>query len=116
MASQTVIEIKRSRLAEDRELLAQVKEAISAILTAPRATPSARARCPRADLKSLLEWRDELYAQVIQDESELEALVSGTGGRRKSVGVIPRDLVIGGGAREQAPGKEGPPGDSRLAS
>ena len=91
MASQTVIEIKRSRLAEDRELLEQVKKAISAILTGAQSYTIGSRSLSRADLKSLLEWRDELYAQVIQDESELEALTSGTGGRRKSVGVILRD-------------------------
>ncbi len=91
MATKAVIEIKRSRLAEDKELLAQVKQAISAILNGAQSYTIGSRSLSRADLKSLLDWRDELYAQVIQEESELDAITSGTGGRRKSVGVIPRD-------------------------
>ena len=91
MATKAVIEIKRSRLAEDKELLAEVKQAISAILNGAQSYTIGSRSLSRADLKSLLDWRDELYAQVIQEESELDAIASGTGGRRKSVGVIPRD-------------------------
>lgn len=91
MAIKAVIEIKRNRLAEDKELLAQVKQAISAILNGAQSYTIGSRSLSRADLKSLLDWRDELYAQVIQEESELDAITSGTGGRRKSVGVIPRD-------------------------
>jgi hypothetical protein len=91
MATKAVIEIKRSRLAEDKELLAEVKQAISAILNGAQSYTIGSRSLSRADLKSLLDWRDELYAQVIQEESELDAITSGTGGRRKSVGVIPRD-------------------------
>ena len=91
MATKAVIEIKRSRLAEDKELLAEVKQAISAILNGAQSYTIGSRSLSRADLKSLLDWRDELYAQVIQEESELDAITSGAGGRRKSVGVIPRD-------------------------
>lgn len=91
MVTKAVIEIKRSRLAEDKELLAEVKQAISAILNGAQSYTIGSRSLSRADLKSLLDWRDELYAQVIQEESELDAITSGTGGRRKSVGVIPRD-------------------------
>lgn len=91
MATKAVIEIKRSRLAEDKELLAEVKQAISAILNGAQSYTIGSRSLSRADLKSLLDWRDELYVQVIQEESELDAITSGTGGRRKSVGVIPRD-------------------------
>ncbi|MDM8289066.1 hypothetical protein QUW41_07095 [Slackia piriformis] len=91
MATKAVIEIKRRRLAEDKELLAEVKQAISAILNGAQSYTIGSRSLSRADLKSLLDWRDELYAQVIQEESELDAITSGTGGRRKSVGVIPRD-------------------------
>lgn len=91
MATKAVIEIKRSRLAEDKELLAEVKQAISAILNGAQSYTIGSRSLSRADLKSLLDWRDELYAQVIQEETELDAITSGTGGRRKSVGVIPRD-------------------------
>ena len=91
MATKAVIEIKRSRLAEDKELLAEVKQAISAILNGAQSYTIGSRSLSRADLKSLLDWRDELYAQVIQEESELNDITSGTGGRRKSVGVIPRD-------------------------
>lgn len=91
MVTKAVIEIKRSRLAEDKELLAEVKQAISAILNGAQSYTIGSRSLSRADLKSLLDWRDELYAQVIQEESELESVTSGTGGRRKSVGVIPRD-------------------------
>ena len=91
MATKAVIEIKRSRLAEDKELLAEVKQAISTILNGAQSYTIGSRSLSRADLKSLLDWRDELYAQVIQEESELDAITSGVGGRRKSVGVIPRD-------------------------
>ena len=91
MATRAVIEIKRSRLAEDKELLAQVKEAITAILSGAQSYTIGTRSLSRADLKALLEWRDELYAEVIQEEAELDALSSGAGGRRKSVGVYYRD-------------------------
>lgn len=91
MATRAVIEIKRSRLAEDKELLAQVKEAITAILSGAQSYTIGTRSLSRADLKALLEWRDELYAEVIQEEAELDAISSGAGGRRKSVGVYLRD-------------------------
>lgn len=91
MATRAVIEIKRSRLAEDKELLAQVKEAITAILSGAQSYTIGTRSLSRADLKALLEWRDELYAEVIQEEAELDAISSGGGGRRKSVGVYLRD-------------------------
>lgn len=91
MATRAVIEIKRSRLAEDKELLAQVKEAITAILSGAQSYTIGTRSLSRADLKALLEWRDELYAEVIQEEAELDAISSGSGGRRKSVGVYIRD-------------------------
>ena len=91
MATRAVIEIKRARLAEDKELLAQVKEAITAILSGAQSYTIGTRSLSRADLKALLEWRDELYAEVIQEEAELDAIASGTGGRRKSVGVYLRD-------------------------
>lgn len=91
MATRAVIEIKRSRLAEDKELLAQVKEAITAILSGAQSYTIGTRSLSRADLKALLEWRDELYAEVIQEEAELDAIASGAGGRRKSVGVYLRD-------------------------
>ena len=91
MATRAVIEIKRSRLAEDKELLTQVKEAITAILSGAQSYTIGTRSLSRADLKALLEWRDELYAEVIQEEAELDALSSGAGGRRKSVGVYYRD-------------------------
>lgn len=91
MATKAVIEIKRNRLAEDKELLAEVRQAISAILGGAQSYTIGSRSLSRADLKALLDWRDELYAEVIQEEAELDALASGGGGRRKSVGVIPRD-------------------------
>ena len=91
MASQSVISVKRARLAEDKELLAQVKEAISAILTGAQSYTIGSRSLSRADLGALLEWRDELYARVIEEEAELAAAESGSGGRRKSVGVVLRD-------------------------
>lgn len=91
MATRAVIEIKRSRLAEDKELLARVKEAITAILSGAQSYTIGTRSLSRADLKALLEWRDELYAEVIQEEAELDAISSGAGGRRKSVGVYLRD-------------------------
>ena len=91
MATKAVIEIKRNRLAEDKELLAEVRQAISAILGGAQSYTIGSRSLSRADLKALLDWRDELYAEVIQEEAELDAIESGSGGRRKSVGVIPRD-------------------------
>lgn len=91
MATKAVIEIKRNRLAEDKELLAEVRQAISAILGGAQSYTIGSRSLSRADLKALLDWRDELYAEVIQEEAELDAIESGGGGRRKSVAVIPRD-------------------------
>lgn len=91
MATKSVIEIKRNRLAEDKELLAEVRQAISAILGGAQSYTIGSRSLSRADLKALLDWRDELYAEVIQEEAELDAIESGGGGRRKSVAVIPRD-------------------------
>ena len=91
MATKAVIEIKRNRLAEDKELLAEVRKAISAILGGAQSYTIGSRSLSRADLKALLDWRDELYAEVIQEEAELDAIESGGGGRRKSVAVIPRD-------------------------
>ena len=91
MATKAVIEIRRNRLAEDKELLAEVRKAISAILGGAQSYTIGSRSLSRADLKALLDWRDELYAEVIQEEAELDAIESGGGGRRKSVAVIPRD-------------------------
>ena len=91
MATKAVIEIKRNRLAEDKELLAEVRQAISAILGGAQSYTIGSRSLSRADLKAMLDWRDELYAEVIQEEAELDAIESGGGGRRKSVAVIPRD-------------------------
>ena len=69
MASQTVIEIKRSRLAEDRELLAQVKEAISAILTGAQSYTigSRNLNAHFYYLREQAELNGRMYQQALDD-------------------------------------------------
>ena len=86
MASITVI---RTRLERNRKRLDLYYEAEEAILGGAQSYTIGSRNLTRANLGEITEMIKYLEGKVSEDESALDT--SGKGGRRKSVGVIPRD-------------------------